>query len=383
LRNLAGMFVTVYFVGRTHSYLTHAGADRGFQQPSWDWIVVFLLLTFPLAILLHEGGHFAAGMALGWRFQSIVLGPIELARVARRLKLRLVTVRAYGSVSFAPSTFSQFKIQRSLFAIAGPVVSLASGLLFLELSFQTPSAWYFWIYSFSAQWALLGVMQVLPMRVGRMTSDGLKVLEAIHGGPDFDTLQATLLTYSSHATRLRLRDWPRDLMSRLLVIQAKLPTRRYHCYLAYLHFLDCGEIELAGRYLDQCMARWTLNDPPEYALEAAYFRARYRNNPDAARNWLSLETRHREPWVRLRARAAIEQASNRPEEARVLIRQALAVLAKAPFCGAHQYELDRLHELQEGRGHLSSTVACEGADGRTTAPISSHQAGSPHLQPRR
>jgi hypothetical protein len=61
-----------------------------------------------------------------------------------------------------------------------------------------------------------------------------------------------------------------------------LSQRRYHWYLACIHFLDAGETDMAGRYLDAFMTDWSPSDSPEHALGKAYFYARQLRNADAA-----------------------------------------------------------------------------------------------------
>ncbi len=240
----------------------------------------------------------------------------QLARTDGRLRIELITARQYGLVGFAPANFSQFRLQWSLLVIAGPLASFAGGVIFILLSERAPSADYFWICICNAQLAVLGMMQLIPFTAGGGGSDGFKLLPAIRGGPSMDAAAAATLIYASRLNPLRPRDWPRDLLLRLVApqneTQAQVQARRLYSYLAYVHFLDAGEIELADRYLDQLMARWTPSDTPEFAFEAACFRARYRNNPEGARNWLTLEKRNlkAQPWMRFRAEAAIECAAN-------------------------------------------------------------------------
>jgi hypothetical protein len=187
----------------------------------------------------------------------------------------------------------------------------------------------------------------LPMRRGAARSDGYLLWDLIRGGTAVDDLQRNLLVASSHATPLRMRDWPHDLVRRLAEVPADPQASRYNDYLAYVHFLDRDERQTAGRYLDRLLSDWTCDDPPEYALEAAYFHAFRSDDPIAARHWLDLERRDAEPWVRLRAQAAVERAAGDPERASSLVTEALAMLRAEPACGAHQYEVDRLHALLE------------------------------------
>jgi hypothetical protein len=151
-----------------------------------------------------------------------------------------------------------------------------------------------------------------------------------------------LLTVSSHTTQLRLRDWPHDLIGRLEQTSMDLVNRRYAAYLAYVHLLDRGEHTAAGERLDRLTEDWSPTDPPEYALEAAWFQALYRKDRETARKWLERATGETERWVRLRAQAAVERSAGATHEAGRLVKEALAAVQAAPACGAYQYEIDRL-----------------------------------------
>jgi hypothetical protein len=197
--------------------------------------------------------------------------------------------------------------------------------------------------SFVAQWAFVGMLQVLPICSTSASSDGYKIWEAARGGPAFDRVQMELLTASSHSTPLRLRDWPHDLIQRLEKTPMDPVSSRYAAYLAYLHLLDCGDHSAAGARLDRILGGWSPADPPEYALEAAWFNGIHRRDGDTALRWFDRAEGQTEPWVRLRAQAAVERWAGTTVRARRLVEEALAAVQAAPACGACQYEIDRLH----------------------------------------
>jgi len=326
----------------------HLGANLGFDRPSVARSCLLLALTCPTGLVIHEGGHYLAGSALGQFCRRLVVGPVELAHGPRRWTLRFVPMGNAGLVDFVPSTFERFRMNRAICAAGGPLASLCSGVIFVWLASRAGTPSRFWVCSFCAQWALVGVLGLAPFLRGTARSDGYLLWELIRGGAAVDAIQRDLLTASSHATPLRFRDWPNDLVRRLADAPAGSQARRYAAYLAYVHCLDRGEIHTAGISLDRLMADWTASDPPEYALEAAYFLALYGNDLPTARQWLARETRDAEPWVRLRAQAAIEQATGNQDLARALADEALTALNAAPACGAHQYEIDRLHAVRNG-----------------------------------
>jgi hypothetical protein len=344
------IFVVLAMVMRTVlNFQVQWGAALGFHRPSLAWSCLFLALTCPLGILIHEWGHYLAGTALKQCCRRFVVGPVELARDADRWAIRWIPLRHAGLVDLVPSTFAGFRRQRGICVLGGPLASLFTGLVFLALSFRARTSSLFWIWSFCAQWALVGLLGLVPIRRGAARSDGYLLWELAQGSAVLDGIQRDLLTPASHATPLRLRDWPHDLILRLADRPADpLVLQRFDAYLAYIHSLDRGEIPVAAQYLDRLMADWTSSDPPEYALEAAYFLALHGGDVATARKWLTLETRDAEPWVRLRARAAVERAAGNPENARTLADEALTALKAAPACGAHQYEIDCVHAVLRG-----------------------------------
>ena len=116
------------------------GETLGFHRPSLAWSVVFLALTCPAGILIHEGGHYLTGIALGLRCRRFVVGPFELARRGRRWTVRWIPLRRAGLVDFAPGALRHFRLRRAICVAGGPVTSLVSGLVFLALSVGAPKA---------------------------------------------------------------------------------------------------------------------------------------------------------------------------------------------------------------------------------------------------
>jgi hypothetical protein len=324
---------------------------HGFARPSVLWSCLGLSLTLVPGMLIHEGGHWLAGIAVGQCCRRFVLGPIEIARSRGTWRIRFVGMHwRAGLVDFVPSNYAGFRRQRAIIAAAGPIASLVSGLLFVGFSRSAETALQFWLWSFCVQWAVVGFAQIIPTRLGTARSDGSLLWEVLRGGDAVDALQRDMLTASSHATTLRLRDWPEDLVRRLADAAGDNPAGRYGSYLAYIHFLDRGDVQTAAQHLDRLMAGWQPDDPPEYALEAAYFAAFHGHDAARAREWLALATRESEPWVRQRAEAAIECLDGSSQKAHALAGQALATLEASAPCGAYEYEIDLLEKLQAAAG---------------------------------
>ncbi len=154
-----------------------AAESLRFPRPSTAWICAALALTCPAGIVIHEFGHYLAGIAVGHTCRRIVIGPLELARTAAGWKLRWIPLRRAGLVDFVPPDYHRYRLKRSLCVAGGPVGSLIAGVLFTELSLRASTPSLFWICSFCAQWALVGLLGIVPVRRGSVRSDGYLLWE--------------------------------------------------------------------------------------------------------------------------------------------------------------------------------------------------------------
>jgi hypothetical protein len=336
------LFLGVIGMKAVFHWQVEAGAALGFGRPSAILALGALVVTCPIGLAIHECGHLLAGILCRQACRRFAIGPFEFSRLGGRWQTRLTPMRHAAVVDLVPSTFEGFRLQRAICAAGGPLLSMAGGAALLWASLHSHSAWQFWAASLAVQWTLVGVLQAAPLRTASAASDGYKVWEAFRGGAALDRVQMDLLTASSHATPLRLCDWPHDLIQRLEETPMDAVNRRYTAYLAYVHLLDRGEPNAAGERLDRLIDGWSPADPPEYALEAAWFHALHRNDGETALKWLELAKGETEPWVRLRAQAAVERRAGAVARARRMVEEALTAVQAAPACGAHEYEIDRL-----------------------------------------
>jgi Peptidase family M50 len=151
----------------------------GFPRPSLAWICVVLALTCPAGIVIHELGHYLAGIAVGHRCRRIVLGPVEFAHGDGGWKVRCVPLRRAGLVDFVPPDYVRYRRKRALCVAAGPAASLLACTGFTWLSLHASTASLFWICSFCAQWSLVGALGLVPLRRGEARSDGYLLWELL------------------------------------------------------------------------------------------------------------------------------------------------------------------------------------------------------------
>jgi hypothetical protein len=342
--------ITLYLFVGLYTWLTTSVVDvmaaaQGFERPGLVMRLILLLVAVQLAALAHETGHWLAGAAQGWRCQRFAVGPLQVVCRPEGYRIGLVPIRESNLVTHVPSSLRDFRRQAAICALAGPCGSAIGTLLCLWLALQSKGALLFWPMITTAQWSLLGLFELVPFRSRGKKSDGRRLWEFMRGGAALDELQRDTLAESSNHTPLRPRDWPGDLIRRIVEVPSAPAQQRYAFYLAYVHFLDAGDVRAAAPWLEKLIEQPEKTDAAEYALEAAYFFGFHQDDSARAQKWLSLASGPVEPWVKLRASAAAEWATGRHQEAQELARQALAGLNRAPACGAYESEKDLLQGI--------------------------------------
>jgi Zn-dependent protease len=150
---------------------------------NWSWLIVFALIAWTLATRvfpesnpgLSDGAYVAMAVVAGLVFfTSLLLHELGHALQARRdgVEIEGITLWLFGGVakfkSMFPSAGAEFRI-----AIAGPLVSLVLGLLFLGLPAVVPLPAYvdgvlFWLGTINLMLLAFNLLPALPLDGGRV-----------------------------------------------------------------------------------------------------------------------------------------------------------------------------------------------------------------------
>jgi Zn-dependent protease/CBS domain-containing protein len=150
---------------------------------NWSWLIVFALIAWTLATRvfpesnpgLGDGAYVAMSVVAGLVFfTSLLLHELGHALQARRdgVEIEGITLWLFGGVakfkSMFPSAGAEFRI-----AIAGPLVSLVLGLLFLGLPAVVPLPAYvdgvlFWLGTINLMLLAFNLLPALPLDGGRV-----------------------------------------------------------------------------------------------------------------------------------------------------------------------------------------------------------------------
>jgi hypothetical protein len=184
-----------------------------------------------MAVVVHELGHFLAGRAVGFRFHTLVAGPLGYRMDAgRAVRYRVRPARLMGFVNMVPDTSEDLERRYFRFILGGPIASLlwtavvlaawkASGV---PLMFDTPdhAPLGLKLASVFVTLTVLCTVLVLPgtllpyrvKRMGGMPTDMLWLLTLRKGGDEARRLVALMTLYRLLQEGTRARDLPVELI---------------------------------------------------------------------------------------------------------------------------------------------------------------------------
>ncbi|HUI81294.1 MAG TPA: M50 family metallopeptidase [Bryobacteraceae bacterium] len=336
---LAGYLANAYLF-LALAYIGDVGDSLGIASPSWIAAIAYTVFGVFTWLLVHEYGHRLAGAALGWQCVRFGFGPLEFARTREGWKRERVKMLWGAFVRQMPSSFAHYRREKSITLISGALANVIFAVACGAVALSVRNAVVFPLFGRLAILSFTGVFSLIPHRSGDIASDGYNLWHLRRGGEYADSMQRESLAEASNHTALRHRDWPRDLIKRLAE-----GSDSYNLFLGYLQSLDAGEVDTASSYMSRLIAQLPEKEPfAYYAYEAAYWLAVYRQDPEAARQWIDRVPPDQVPDLRLRAEAAVALATGQADEAARLAKRALEEQGEIR-CGTDLYQTDRLHDL--------------------------------------
>jgi hypothetical protein len=320
-------------------------AGFGFPSIPWRWLV-WVPVMWLLVVAVHEGGHLLGARLAGFRFLFMTIGPLRIALEGGRLRWSFYTGlnNTGGLTCCVPTGEEGFRRRMILMVACGPLASLAGGLLV-----------YAWAPPFRA-WQVFAVLSLsafavsaLPVHRDVFYFDGALISLFLRNGEEAEQLSALLLLYGAACVQ-RPREWSAALLKKAAQGKGRSAAAYSAALLGYGHALDAGDLEQAGKYLEEAQAHGQDLPPQMRSLglvEAAYFAASHRGDAAGARALLEqagpgfMEEDHE----RLRAEAAILLAEGRFDGALEKAEAGLQAARRSRFPGAARADLDWLEDL--------------------------------------
>jgi len=335
---IAAFVASIYLVFAFEAR-TLGGLWLGFDQPDLLIRIPVFVLSVAAYLAVHECGHRLAGAVQGWRCVRFGFGPWNFVRDRHGWQVHRVKWLWGAFVRQLPPGFERFRRQKAGTLLGGPLTSLTFGAVCAFLALRSATGGEYWLFASLAVWSPLGFFELVPYRFAAGQSDGASLWQ-IRNLAGSDAMQREMFAETSNLTKLRYRDWPRDVIERLLA-----PGGDYNAYLAYVHYLDSGDLASASRAMSRLVEEKHDANAPYYACEAAWFFAIHGGDAAEARNWLELGRTCPDRHAVTRAAAGVAWAEGDVETAEKFAKEALAEHDAVSPTGEQAYEIGLLRSL--------------------------------------
>jgi|SRR6266850_1086333 len=260
-------------------------------------LVFFLLyfLTFFLILSIHELGHVAAGLAVGFHFKRISIGPLTLAKFPQGLKFTVQRISNLdGIAAMGIPQLRKPSRRLAVYIAAGPLANILSGFciwLFLTSQFSSglQHAFRQFLWFFATISIFIAVVNLLPYRRRNgMFTDGARLLSFATSRVKMRRWLCILALNRQTESGVRLR----NLKQTWIAHSCQLPDQSLDAlqasWIAYLVCNDREDPKPAAQHLENCLECFGIASPGFRKLllmEAAIFHAWFRDDEQKAKIW--------------------------------------------------------------------------------------------------
>ncbi len=335
--------------------LRKMAVNRGLEWGRLDWTALAVsALAIYVAVLIHEGGHYIAGKSVHFHMFVFRVGIFDWREIGGHWKFRFVWAGLLGGglTGMAPTQPADLRRRAMTMMLGGPIGSLLCGLTSFTVMLAVvgpncPRLLGRFLVLLTA--IALGdcILNLYPASATVGYSDGARLLQLLRRGPWAEFTCANYYMMMSKVGPLRPRDWPTDMVRTAAEFGSKLPNGQGSAALAYLHFEDLGDVEMADRYLRkaQDQAEPGSESARNFDAERAYFDAVHRGLPSAGLQWLnaSKQDETADYW---RTRAAVLALIGDVDGARASLAKGLALVDKLPSTGLCEFDRRQFRDTE-------------------------------------
>lgn len=321
--------VIAVFAG--NSFWSNWADSHELSQRLPSYFYVRFAFAVLLVIVLHEGGHLFAALALRMKVIQVAIGPMVWSNSLGKRRIRFSSdfrswLRGYTLV--APTDVLGFRERKIVQVAAGPFVSIATGIVAATgVSMSIGSAWEgSWqiVSNFATISLVMGIFNLFPFRIRNGYSDGAKLVQLISSGIWCRYHLLLGMIYASGVTPIRARDFDIDTIQEAAGTVARGQDELFMHLCAYGYFLDREDLADAATALSRAAnfcKESSIAVPAEWTLTFAFGTAFLLRDPVGARVWWNEFERQKtdklvlESWTSLCALSWLEGRREAAEEA--------------------------------------------------------------------
>jgi hypothetical protein len=346
----------------------------------------FLLLLAPVLVgvmLIHEGGHLLAGIAVKMKATAAGFGPLICWNHFGKWKFQF---RAAGQKSFlafvlmVPTEVADFRWRKVIQVAGGPAANIITGIAAFAASLAAPHAVWMdrWLLlsTFANASLAVGLANLVPFAIGDCGySDGAKLYQLLSGGFWCDYHLMLGITHSSVVTSTRPREYDIETIRRAAETIAKGSDGLFLHLSAYACHLDRGELPAARETIvkaEQYCKESGQEVPAEWSTIFVFANALLRRDAVAARAWWEKFQNHKkrnhaeEHWTSL---AALLWSENRLGEAREAWQKADAWARQLHESGYAEAERNAVRLLKQAMDESAAAKLAAGIETECTEVV--------------
>lgn len=323
--------------------------DASWTGPRLLLYAVSFVLAFFLSVGIHESAHALAGVAVGFRFNSLRVGPLQFDRPFRISLYRGRKTGARGWASLFLVTQDKLVARACAMLLAGPASNLVSAAVLIWLPVTG---------SFAAQLTYvslcIGVANLIPFRSRSVYSDGARVLMLLQNRARGERWLAMLKLMDEIRRGVEPSAMTQAFIAKAIALEDKSPdTISAHALAFAAAFWTRNDAE-AARTLEVCLRHASMAAPimrQGLISNAVVFQARRRKRVDLAEQWQrELPAKTQQPWTRPWGEAAILEGKGDTAAARAKLDEIETIAREWPNEAVRNMVLS---SLDRWRGELS------------------------------
>lgn len=324
------------------------------EMPWWVSVLLMITAVF-LTLTLHELGHLVAGLAQGFSFAMLAVGPLLVRKENGRIRPALNrSPSTYGGLAatMPPTDEPELLKKMALVVAAGPLTTLLFTLLFALLFFILPldGQMRFFLFLMTLFGVAIFFATTIPEGGGGFLTDRARWQMLRRGGAEAQRWAAVAQLTSLSQQGTRPSQWSSALVDQAIGLSDGSTDALLGHLFAYYAYLDRGEIAKAGEQLTLA-ANGVESLPaiarPSVYVELAYFTAAHQQDAPAAHRWLDqAKGSVVEKWTRVRAETAVLTAEGQGKTAVAQLDSAIAAAKAAQSNGVAIAEADWMQQLK-------------------------------------